>query len=339
MITTDLDSIVTKHARSISLGLRPSGNVHLGNLTTIAIAGLLAGKMNAEMHLTICDIDMPTVKRGEETSSAVYFKYQKVGNSTRARLSAASINHFTSELSYALGIPIRTDFLSDVQAMHPYRTGLSRIIANTTELSAIFTGIKNHGDKRIPVHPVCGSCNHTPRAQAIYLAPRALKTRCRNDECSDYNKNRIIDVLDKRTELGVHYFVDPMRDVMFTPRADIHVFGGDYLTPHGTNGMPKVEKVRRITELTRTKAPAYFVGPLLQGPEQEKMSKSEGPVLTYDQMRASYDGSQPFASYVAHFAEKILRSGNTRVPYAFITEFFKPTPQEKTETANLSLSS
>jgi lysyl-tRNA synthetase class I len=336
MITTDLDSIVTKQARSISVGLRPSGTVHLGNLTTIAIAGLLAGKMNAEMHLTVCDIDMPTVKRGEQTPSAVYFKYQEVDNSTRAQLGAVSIGHFTRELSRSLGIPIRTDFLSDVQAMQPYRTGLSRIIANTAELQSIFTGIEDNADKRVPVHPVCGSCNHTPRAQAIYLGQRALKTRCRNEKCDEYNNKKVIDISDRRVELGVHYFIDPMRDVMLTPRADIHVFGGDYLTPHGQNGLPKVEKVRRVTELTGKKAPSYFVGPLLQGPELEKISKSQAPVLTYDQMRSNHESSQPFALYVAHFAEKILRSGNTHVPYAFITEFFKTTPQETAVLSNSS---
>ena len=94
IITMDLDSIAGA-VEVISVGLRPSGNIHLGNLTTLAIAGLIAKKSEAEMRVTICDIDLPTVKRGEEKKSAIYFKYQQAGNITVAHQNAAPPQIFT----------------------------------------------------------------------------------------------------------------------------------------------------------------------------------------------------------------------------------------------------
>jgi hypothetical protein len=328
VITNDLDSILTRPAQSVAVGVRPSGSLHLGNITTVAIAAILAQQKGAEVHLTVCDIDMPTIKRGTQQTSARYFKYQPVENTTQAQLTTAELSTFTEELSRTLSVPFRTDILSNVQATHQYRAGLARVIADTPALREIFDGEYALGDKRVPIHPVCPCCKHTPRSQAIYLGKDRLKARCRNEKCEENGQWKIINVHDKKEELGVHYFIDPIRDVMLQPKANIHVFGGDYFAPHGKNELPKVEKVRRITELTGKATPDYFVGPLLQGPEDWKISKSEGTTeFTLKNLRANYDGSIPFTLYVARFAEQIIRNGRGAVPHALITEFFKTAPE------------
>ncbi len=328
VITNDLDSILTRPAQSVAVGVRPSGTLHLGNITTIAIAAILAQQKEAEVHLTVCDIDMPTIKRGTQQASALYFKYQPVGNMTQAQKTETELRAFTTELSQTLSVPFRIDRLSNVQSTHQYRTGLARVIADTPALREIFDGEYALGDKRVPIHPVCACCNHTPRSQAIYLGKDRLKIRCRNEKCEENGQWKVINVHDKKEELGVHYFIDPIRDVMLQPKADIHIFGGDYFEPHGKNGLSKIEKVRRITELTGKTPPDYFVGPLLQGPEDWKISKSEGTTeFTLKNLRANYDGSIPFALYVTRFAEQIVRNGKSAVPYALVTEFFKPAPE------------
>ena len=319
IISNDLGSVLREPVKSVSVGIRPSGNLHIGNLVTMTLAGLAAAKANAEVHLTICDIDMPNPKPGEKRTSAMYFKYQKVGDTTRSELAASQVHEYTSALANQLGIPVRIDFLSDIQKAANYRQGLSQLLEKREDLVEMFTGMRNPRDLAVPVYPVCGSCNHTPIERALNIAKETLKTRCRNSECDKYNQTRAVNLFNPEEELGVHYYIDPIRDVMFKPRADLHVFGGDYLKLHGN--MSKVEKVCKITELTGEQPPNYLLGPLLVGPGREKISKSEGSRLTLQQLSSAYKGQLP--QRITAFTEEALKSGRACIPHEEVMEYFK----------------
>lgn len=317
LVTNSLESVLRTPVKSVSVGVRPSGDLHIGNLVTMTLAGLAAARAKAELHLTICDIDLPD--QNEKRSSAQYFKYQKMEDATRAELTAAQIREYTAALAMYLGIPMRIDFLSDVQRQKGYRQGLARLLENREELVELYTGRKNSNDKAVPIYPVCGKCHHTPIERALHLEENRLRTRCKNENCEKYKEPRIIELYDRTQELGVHYFMDPIRDVMLKPRADLHVFGGDYLNLHG--GFSKVEKVCRITELTGENPPNYLIGPLLIGPNNDKMSKSSGAKITLRALKETYNGL--LAEKLTGFTETAVKNGCMYVPHQTVAEHFK----------------
>jgi len=341
MITFDFKSIAKRYAKKVSVGVRPSGEIHLGNLTTLMFSALVADRINSDVHLTICDIDAPTNTENKETM--LYFKYQRMGKTTAAEHGAELVSQFTGELEKRTGIRFHIDYLSNVQDTHGYRIGLSSLLRNADEVQMIFHGAVDTNKKHVPIYPVCPCCKHAPREEALALGNSTLKTRCKNKACREFEHTRLLELYDERAELGVHYFIDPIRDVMLQPQADVHVFGGDYQKRHGQNKMPGIAKVEAITEiasrqLRRPFIPDYFIGPILLGPDGRKLSKSAGTDITYKSLRNRY--GDKLNNYLLRFVENIVREGMAAVPYEMINSHFRisryhPQPSARSSAPSL----
>ena len=64
----NFNELIKKYAErgkrtNISIGLRPSGVIHLGNMATLGLAGVLGERIGSHLskvQVTICDLDMPS---------------------------------------------------------------------------------------------------------------------------------------------------------------------------------------------------------------------------------------------------------------------------------------
>ena len=56
-ITSDFEDIKDEGGSRVSVGFRPSGELHVGNLLSIAYAAVIADRLDLELDLMCCDTD------------------------------------------------------------------------------------------------------------------------------------------------------------------------------------------------------------------------------------------------------------------------------------------
>ncbi|MFB6147548.1 MAG: hypothetical protein ABEJ66_01555 [Candidatus Nanohaloarchaea archaeon] len=299
-ITSDFSDIESwnPEGERVAVGFRPSGELHVGNLLTLAYSAVIASELGNELDLFCCDTDW----------SAHIHEHHYPDNSDVMRLffnrdcdcdkhenvaehRVGQVQEFLRGLEDETGVEVDARYLSELQGDEGYTDALREVLENMEQFDGIFGG----GFRRryvSPVVPVCDSCGNSHAKGAAYSSETGeLVAACRTPDCEQAFMSGKLE-----EEIGVYYLVDPVRD----PSRDVavHVFGGDYRTAEKEQKTPKVEKVAKITELANGETPAYFLAPMISDSEGKPLSKSKGTGLTVSEIEDLEDYGRELASRV-----------------------------------------
>lgn len=310
---------------NIAFGIRPSGKIHLGNMMTMALAVGLSrdiGPHLTRLNITTCDLDLPDPVEWNTSKKGFARHYKDLpgpnGNDeSMAQYATNNVTEFLKVLSESgrLQYSIRT--LTEVQREPDFREGLKRVLDDPESMKTL---MPHHLKQGVLVYPLCRKCGTsytgTQKGKANTYEDGTIHTFCTNPDCDveDYD----VDVLDSSIDLAVHLFIDPLRDAVVRPYANIHVFGGDYLADHGTNKIPKINKIEKIMEIASKgqRVPDFLIGPTVYSREGPKMSKTKDNGLNITHLR-SHLGEQ-YPEKVLDFTLGVVRGGYNHIDYAKI---------------------
>ncbi len=264
----------------VSVGFRPSGELHVGNLLSIAYAAVIADKLGLELDLFCCDTDWsaPVHEQNRpENNDVMKLFYNRDcscdphKNLPEHRIDA--IQPFLDGLRNSMEDDLDVRRLTDLTGEKEYVEALRKVMQNITDFDEIFGGGFRRR-YRSPVTTFCSECGFSHAKGCDYSSDTdELVASCRNEECGSGFMHGGLD-----EEIGVYYLVDPVRDP--SRDAAVHVFGGDYRDAKKEQKTPKVTKVAKITELATGENPAYFLGPMISDKYGKPLSKSKGTGVT-----------------------------------------------------------
>lgn len=330
-MVSSLDEIIDKFGDkeriNISIGVRPSGLIHLGNISTItisAIAAYLLGNHRTEVNFTICDLDLPDiVDTPIKGKTIVHYKNIPDANKCHANISehnSEPILKFLEDLTAELGTKFTVKYLSEIQKERGYREGLIQLVEHATDVAGLFPG-DLRADKTL-VYPICKECKTANKKEPTFTKTNdgsyILHTRCENPSCSAGPYD--VDLRDTSYELAVHFFIDPIRDAVIEPKADLHIFGGDYREPHGKNEVSKADKILKLMRMTGQPAPEIYVGPLFYAQDGKKMSKSAMNGLSFENLK-NYFGND-YVKHIVDFTKHIINNKFTHIDFSYLREQF-----------------
>lgn len=313
---------------SISFGFRPSGTIHLGNMMTMALAAGLAeriGPHRAGLNVTVCDLDLPDSSDWSVHTHGFAKHYRDLpspngGAKSMSEFTTAQVEKFLRSLQSYTGVPYQLKTLTDVQREPAFRQGLKRVLDNPESMALINPDMK---DNSVLVFPLCPECDTsytgTAKGKKNTYRDGKVHTYCTNPGCKieEYE----VDVLDTARDLSVHMFIDPLRDAVVKPFADVHVFGGDYLDNHGSNNMPKADKISRIIQIAAAegvKVPDILVGPTIYARDGAKMSKRTTNGLDMNSL-SRYLGEN-YPEEVLKFTMAFVGKGHNHIEYPLVAE-------------------
>ncbi|MFB6213680.1 MAG: hypothetical protein ABEJ07_03925 [Candidatus Nanohaloarchaea archaeon] len=300
-VTSDLSDITPGKMKGsrVAVGFRPSGELHVGNLLSIAYAAVIASELDLELDLMCCDTDwsahiheqhMP----GESDVMRLFFMRDCPCNrhDDIAEHRVEEIEPFLRGLERETSGDATPGYLSDLRGDEGYNRALREVLENMEQFDRVFGG----GFRRryvSPVVPVCDGCGNSHAKGAAYShESRELVAACRNPDC-----HRAFIRGSLEDEIGVYYLVDPVRDV--SRDVAVHVFGGDYRVAEKEQKTSKVAKVAKLTELATGETPAYFLAPMTSDSEGKPLSKSKGTGRTVSDI-------ENLEGYGRELAEKVL---------------------------------
>ncbi|HRH93222.1 MAG TPA: hypothetical protein PKV72_01675 [Candidatus Peribacteria bacterium] len=166
-------------------------------------------------------------------------------------------------------------------------------------LEEAFEFNQNDSGKRHMVRPVCPSCEYGPTSEELIGMERGrIRSDCQRATCryGEYS----VRVADGESNWGMHYAIDPLRDIFIAKHADarvLHVFGGDYGVSWGRSFMPKAQRLSLLADMIGEGARVdHFVGPMLIR-NGEKLAKSHGHAsepLSVKELQELLDGNRPY---------------------------------------------
>ncbi len=325
LTTSDLYALKEKHFNrtediDVAVGLRPSGVVHLGNMSVLALAGILSREIGphiSRVNTTVCDIDFPDVKEWNPSQQGYvrYFKSLPDRHGCHPNMlehSLDSIRYFTSGIEAITGVKYFVQLLSDVQRQEEFRHSLRKVVETPKFMEWLLPHIPKD---RVLVYPICPNCSTSDCQPSLYRGG-TLITRCTNPDCSteDYDMK----INDCSQDLSVHFFIDPMRDRIVSPKSRIHVFGGDYNEVHGGNA-PKIDKIVKVMRTASKDIPDILMGPMYYSKDGSKMSKTKDNGLTMDVLREHF--GLDYERRVLDLAEHIAQKGYKNVDYRIVEDF------------------
>ncbi len=292
----------------LSVGFRPSGELHVGNLLTLAYSSVIASRLGLELDLFCCDTDWSAHihenHRPENSDVMKLFFMRDCPCSEHENIAEHRVDEirpFLDGLENYTGEEVKAGFLSELDS-EGYREALKQVLENMDSFDEIFGGGFRRR-YRSPVVNVCDSCGFSHAKGAPYSRETGeLVASCRNKACvSGFSRGQ----LDGR--IGVYYLVDPVRD----PSRDVavHVFGGDYRDAAKEQKTPKIEKVAKITDLATGETPAYFLAPMIADEEGKPLSKSKGTGLTVSEI----DDLEEYGERLAEKVDELLKEERRHV--------------------------
>lgn len=287
--------------KRLSVGFRPSGELHVGNLLTLAYSSVIGSRLGLEVDLFCCDTDWSAHIHQDhqpDNSDVMRLFFMRDCPCDRheniAEHRVDEIRPFLKGLENYTGKDIEAGFLSELDS-EGYREALKQVLENMDEFDDIFGGGFRRR-YRSPVVNVCGACGFSHAKGSIYnRETEELTASCRNKACRKaFSRGR----LDEK--IGVYYLVDPVRD----PSRDVavHVFGGDYRDATKGQKTPKIDKVAKITELANGETPSYFLAPMITDEEGKPLSKSLGTGLTVSEI----DDLEEYGEKLAEKVDELL---------------------------------
>jgi len=320
-----INKLSPKDKINISLGVRPSGQIHLGNIVTLLTAAEVAyllGNQRSQVMLTICDIDFPDkIDVPVKGNVVTHYKYapDPKGDCHKnfSEHNSERIYQLADDIAKELGTKIILKNLSDIQNEPGYREGLVKLLDHSKEIADLFP--EDITSDQALIFPLCKNCHTANKKTPTYKKNGdkvTIYTSCENPGCDI--KEYEVDVLDTSYELAVHFFIDPIRDSVIEPKADLHIFGGDYADLHGKNKMTKSDKVLKIMGFTCKETPIIFTGPVFYAQDGKKMSKSSMSGLTYENLK-EYFGND-YIKHLREFNLYVLREGYSHVDFSVVRE-------------------
>ncbi len=320
-------SVADKYASSgddvnIAIGVRPSGRIHLGNMSTLALSGYLGKNIGPHLsvvNVTICDLELPDFHdRNINDNFIRYYAELPDPRGEYNNLLEASHFHlgeFFGAMKDYFGVPVRTHLLSNIQRNQNFRKGLKRLLDEPNSMSII----NPSAGKKSFVFPICPDCKTSSNKTSLYNnKTETFKATCKNPECSReaYDMN----IFDLSRDLSVHYFIDPLRDCWVDPKPQIHVFGGDYRMRGKNSNTPQIKGVIDVMKTSGgCSLPDILLGPNFFSSDGYKMSKGRDNGLTLDILKRHF-GEDAFLK-IFELTEKIMERDMKVVDYSFIEDF------------------
>jgi lysyl-tRNA synthetase class I len=305
----------------VAVGLRPSGIIHLGNMATISLAGLLAREIGphiSKVNTTICDLDLPDMKdwNVSEKGHVRYFrdlpdKHRCHENMLQHALEG--IKDFTERLSTELEVKFNINLLSDIQRTESFRNALRKVLDSPKLMQFLLPRAPSDA---VLVYPLCPNCGTGSNVPTIYKGGGLLQTVCSNVDCPTKEYSMNIDDCSK--DLAVHYFIDPMRDRAISPKSAVHIFGGDYRESHA-GGESKIEKILKVMEIATGETSEILIGPVFYARDGGKMSKSKENGLTMENLRRHF--GETYTRRVLELMKQIISKGFKNVDYKIVDAF------------------
>lgn len=305
-ITSDFQSLKQEEldGDKVAVGFRPSGELHVGNLLTIAYAAVIADSLDLELDLMCCDTDWSAhihEHHRQENSDVMKLFFQRDcecgGHENVAEHRVDEIRPFLRGLEKEVGIKIDPGYLTDLEGDEEYMDALREVLTNIETFDKVFGGgFRRRYDS--PVVNTCPSCGFShSKGAAFSERTDELVFSCRNPECE---KGFAAGNLSGK--IGVYYLVDPARD----PGRDvaIHVFGGDYRDASKEMKTSKIEKVAKITDLANGETPEYYLAPMIADEDGKPLSKSKGTGKTVSEI----DDLEKYGRKMAEKVREYLKS-------------------------------
>lgn len=287
--------------KRLSVGFRPSGELHVGNLLTLAYSSVIASRLGLELDLMCCDTDWSAHihenHRPENSDVMRLFFMRECSCKEHENVAEHRVDEimpFLKGVENYTGESVEPGFLSE--EMSPgYEEALKEILENMDEFDEIFGGGFRRR-YRSPVVNVCDNCGFSHSKGAPYSSESGeLVASCRNKACvSGFSRGQL------NERIGVYYLVDPVRDP--SRNVAVHVFGGDYRDAAKEQKTPKIEKVAKITEMATGETPSYFLAPMIADENGKPLSKSKDTGLTVSEI----DDLEAYGKKLAEKVEELL---------------------------------
>ncbi|MDY6771393.1 MAG: hypothetical protein SV186_05590 [Candidatus Nanohaloarchaea archaeon] len=296
---------------AVEVGFRPSGELHIGNLVSIASAALIAARNDMKLQVTCCDTDWAAhthelVREDNKQIMKHYFEREDPDGchedlaKHRFELARPYIEAIIEEAA----VDAEIEFMSELQKDPAFRESLKRLHERMPEFDAVWDGGFRRRWKS-PVAPVC-DCGFSPAKGAAYAPDsESMVFPCWAEDCDrGYHEAD----LDGDNMLGIYYLVDPIRDTS-SRDTEVHVFGGDYRKAEKGQKTSKIYKVSEITMIANRETPDYFLAPLIVSTEGKPLSKSKGTGVFLSELDEPEAFVSPFMEEVA----AVLRHGENAV--------------------------
>lgn len=283
-IISNLDDLLERKYERISLGLDPSGPIHLGT-ALVFLQAFLAMQKNPETELNISITDLGCNRqRGKSFISYLNQKDPSGCHELMKEHTKEETENLVSELSSYFGIEskVNLSYFSDLTE----KKELQKIFLDlfSTEKGrekirrTVLTGSDRSSTLLSPIC-ICGySSNKPPKFNGT-----ELRTRCYNEKCGvDYYG---VDLRNLKS-VNISYLLDTIRDLI-PPKANLHIFGGDYGENYGEDKLPKAERILNLLSSLSENPPRIYVGPLVEY-NGEKIGKSKRNGLSVESLRNKY---------------------------------------------------
>lgn len=282
-ITSDFSELEAEGKR-LAVGFRPSGELHVGNLLTLAYAAVIADELDLELDLMCCDTDWSAhihendKPENNRVMKLFFMREGPEGFDSIAEYRVSQLEPFLKGLEDGLRQEVDAQYLSDLAGDEGYTDALRELLTDMDAFDSVFGGGFRRR-YRSPVVNVCDSCGFSHAKGAAYSEETdELVAACWNEDCDrGFSRGSL------NGRIGVYYLVDPVRDV--SRDVAVHVFGGDYRNAEKEQKTPKVLKVAKITELACGETPDYFLAPLIADEEGKPLSKSKGTGVTVSEIK------------------------------------------------------
>ena len=303
-IKYDLESLSNREYNRISVGITPSNGVHFGFAFTMISAFMyMQNHPNCSLEVCITDRDLdPQLGR-------IFKPYDRLED--KGDCHKLMRDHVLEELKMLrndyctfFGLDsgrINIVFFSDLLVGEPtFFAEIKELLVNQEKSRALKVALLDHGKKpyEVPFSPICPSCEYSNSHLGYVNQHRQLASFCYKQGC-DYErtKNLVVVSIDDPKAYNLHYMIPVARDLFdlrLSPKADLHIFGGDFDKPHGVKKFRKYERVQRVMQIFGRELPDIFIGPELELGGR-KISKST-------------DIFFPYASGEPEFEERFLRA-------------------------------
>ncbi len=271
------------HFDNVSMGTKPSGTLHMGNLFVLASCmHYLRVNSSATVHVDIMDLDF------NSHGGALFIPF----------INLPGTKEFITQLDAAVGILSRELVVGPERVKIRYFS--DKLKESDSKLRRMFLGLAkdketadalkyciSDGPGRrhayppgchaaVPISMICPGCGQSNSNFAHYNPTRARFTaQCYNPGCAvgEYAS-------DLSSELfNVYYLSQTVRDLLL-PSRTIHIYGGDYDMSHGKSNASRFMRAAAIVEATKlnlglaTGMPSFFITPMITNRDGTKISKS-----------------------------------------------------------------
>ena len=311
----------------VSVGIRPSGIVHLGNLVTVILATWLTHKLGAhksELIINICDFDRPDCSYGDTTPRSYRYMEDKAQcHESLAEHNSVRIIETLDQICSNLGVNHSYQNVSELQKTKGYRDLLKTLIIDyMKESKSILRGDSN--SNKVCISPICSECHTITRKYARLKTRGEVKrvvAECNNPGCKvgEYDFN-----FDDSTQ---EFHIDPAMDIAIKNVIldnQVYVGGGDYLESNGETKTTRIQKIISLLDLISGTQSIFLIAPMVYGESGKKMSKSDNNGLTLDILKNYFPDVMPQVPWVERiigFAKYLMDKQMTHVDYSVTRDY------------------